>query len=182
MKISKKSKNKLFVFSTIKNNFNLLKINHIWLNKFIYKNKFRSFFGFLKSKPFIYKIKYSFLNLYKLNPKPYTLRQIISQTKTKTKESIKIEFLVTRKDELFSKKLLKNLIFKSQTFFKRKEIFSIFKHKIYKYTTAKKRKQHCDFKIINLIDFRQLTSFKQIQKQQFPNVSTISTYNWKTIN
>lgn len=143
---------------------------------------FKSFFGFLKQKPFITKVKFNFLKNFFLNPKPYTFSQIILQTKKYTSEAINNFFVNAPQPNYISKNKLKYLFFKKISTKKKKISFLLFKHKIFNYTTAKhiifKRpkqlaNQSCEFRT-------GLSTF--IKTFRIPNTSTISTYNWKTIN
>ena len=182
---SKKSliSNKLYLFKYISYS-PILKFQkwRVWSNYFKTIASFKSFFGFLKPKPFLMKVKFNLLNVFSLNPKPYTLTQLVSKSKKYKSDHINSLFNSASSFFFISKQKLSNIFFKLKLFKKNKINFLLFKHKIYNYTTPK----HYIYPIIIKqtlcnSDFRTGMLFK-VKAIKFPNISTISTYNWKSIN
>lgn len=146
---------------------------------------FRSFFAFLKPKPFIRSSTFILLSSLHLNPKPYSLNQVITQTKTFSANQLNTFFQSNKRNNaILSSQLLLWLVSSSLQTTKNSLNFNLFKHKIYNYTTGKKIIRLFTVTKISQpiwLDFRTASSsYRQITS--VPNVSTISTYNWKSIN
>jgi hypothetical protein len=138
---------------------------------------FKSFFAFLKQKPFITKVKLNFLKNFYLNPKPYTFSQIVDKSKKYTQNALNNFFVPNSTISYVSKLKLKYLLFKKNNLKKKKITFLLFKHKIFNYTTPKL----IIFKKPNKInmksnEFRTNINFFD-NKVMVSNISTFSTYN-----
>lgn len=144
---------------------------------------FKSFFVFLKPKPFIIKMRYNLLTNFSLNPRPYSLSTFIRLTKRFRSESINNYFQFSEKNFFLSKKKILFLVLRNVSKVKKKNFFNLFKYKLFQYTTPKKIKLFYEpnYSHILQLDFR--TGLIDMHyKKSFPNVTTISTYNWKIIN
>lgn len=139
---------------------------------------FKSFFVFLKPKPFIIKMRYNLLKNFILNPKPYTLSTLITLTKKFRPTQINTYFAFTNVNSFISKKKLLHLFLKNTSKNKKKVFFSLFKHKLFNYTTPKQIRITflAVYSQFTQLDFR--TNLMNYQfKRSFPNVHAISTYN-----
>lgn len=164
-------------------------LNLVNKNFFSIKLKFRSFFGFLKAKPFVNNALYKFLNNFYINPKPNALSQIISQTKKYSSSSIQKTFDTNTAPTINSyvtKIGLQHVISKTRIFSLQSARFSLIKHRVYKYTTPPRSKTsilaNLTLQLSVLGDLRMGLAHKHTPQGEVYNSTTISTYNWKTIN
>lgn len=144
---------------------------------------FKSFFVFLKPKPFVIKNRYNLLQTLRINPKPYSLSNLIKLTKRFSPQSLNNSFTTQYTHPFISKKNLKLIIFSTKNKTKKKLFFNLFKHKMFSYTTAKKLTfyQHSTNSHLSNLDFRTMLTLSTYSKE-FPNVGNISTYNWRIVN
>lgn len=144
---------------------------------------FRTFFGFLKPKPFIKSSIYNFLSILHLNPRPYTLVRFISLTKKYKPRTIEnyLFKLTSSNHQYWASSLFQKLLFVKKNKFYRTHRFLLFKHKIFNYTTTKKLKFNLNVpQNAYYNDFRLDMSCKN-RPYILRNLHTISTYNWKII-
>lgn len=139
---------------------------------------FKSFFVFLRTKPFIIKMRYNLLVNFIINPRPRTLSKFILLTKQFRADHINNYFMFREKNLFISKQQVRYFLYKLTNKSKKKIFFNLFKYKLFQYTTAPKLKIiHNAFNSHFLnIDFR--TNLFNIKlKRSFPNIHTVSTYN-----
>lgn len=153
--------------------------NYLFKNQFQQKYTVRTFFGFLKPKPFIRDSIFFFLQIFTINPKPYTFSRFISFSKKYKPKTIQL-FITKRLEDsnrYWSSILLNKLIKKLRLKYITTQRFLLFKHRIFQYTTPKQTKllESCPIKP-EIIDFRTNLHFNQI-KPKVPNITTLSTYN-----
>lgn len=172
---------KLFKFETLYKNF--FKSTTLWNGKLSNHMLFKSFFVFLKTKPFIIKMRYNLLTYFHMNPRPYTLSSFILKTKQFKTNSINLYFNFSSQINFISKKKLFWYFFKTTNRLKKKLFFNFFKYKLFSYTTPKKYNRIAlnTYSHLFQLDFR-TNLINLTYKHSFPNVTTISTYNWKVIN
>lgn len=164
-------------------NKTLLKSLNLGRGVFRPKNKFRSFFGFLKPKPFIKESRYFFLKYLTINPRHRTFQKWVQNTK-----KIKSYYMPNIStntpiclgvSELGLRALLHKL--KPASLYRLK--YKLFKHRVFKYTTPKRYTTTDKLGGSYLFQRDLRTGLVTAHLQQIlPNASTISTYNWKSIN
>jgi hypothetical protein len=150
-------------------------------------NKFRSFFGFFKPKPFIKNCTNYLLDRLYLNPKSYNLKIFIQNTKIIPKLLISSFFIPKYEvSSTVSKLMLKEFLLKKNKSGWAGFQYNLIKHKLYNYTTSKavKINQYMSLRtqLHKCTDLRTGLSSAQKPYNGIPNLDTISTYNWKSIN
>lgn len=180
-------KNPLRVFS--KNTLwsrELTLATHLHRKKKLFTSRFRSFFGFLKIKPFIKSCKFEFLSTFVINPRPYALSRIITQTKGYTVKAIQNELFNQYLSDItfISKNSLYRVLKVQRPTLLRGANFLFLKHRIYKYTTPKKKNYNPVYRSVGSlwqVDCR--TGLRSVNycTHTSANSGTISTYNWKFI-
>jgi hypothetical protein len=101
--------------------------------------KFRSFFAFLKPKPFVINLRNLFCKTFLINPRNRTLSGVIKNTKKFSTLNLQ-NYFNTRKTSIkpiISSLTLQKLTTKLSKKIRAKTNFVLFKHKIYNYTTPK---------------------------------------------
>lgn len=176
-------KTSISVFKNILLKRSLIQHNSFWRPLITHTMLFKSFFVFLRTKPFIIKMRYNLLVNFIMNPRPRTLSTFISLTKKFRANPINEYFMFTKKNLFISKQQMRYFLYKLNNKSKKKFFFNLFKYKLFQYTTAPKLKiihNTINSHFLN-IDFR--TNLLNIKlKRSFPNIHTVSTYNWKIIN
>lgn len=177
----------LFSRQPVSKNISLLiKKKKIWDRRYASFGFFRSFFGFLKPNSFIVASKFNLLTSLRINPKPFSLSQIISQTKKYTAPQIATFFesttVQTRKYTSVS--FLKKSVQKVLPKITQQSSFKLFRHKIFNYTTPKTLRP--TFPTTSNVsysysDARTGYILRAYLSPSLLNSQTVSTFNWKNI-
>lgn len=179
----KKNSLKLFSRSPITSNVTLLlKRKSVWALRHAPSGFFRSFFGFLKPKSFISSSKFNLLAGLRINPKPYSLSQVISQTKKYTASQIlnTLELLSVKSVSCVSITFLKKKTQKILPKLTQQALFRQFRHKIFSYTTPQRltplTTNNVDL-VYTYSDIRTGFTLKPHLSSSLLNSDTVSTFN-----